>query len=154
MRTTIYINRLYYEKLKTSSEILSISKNEIISFLLTRITNDTFFKVKPYETVQYQKSNPDINWKTAHIDLKPVFYEKAQDLKRNFKFSVSWFITFAIINYLDDIVKEMTEPGNQGNIMDNYDQNFIYIAKSYGKIQGFITLWGVPEEKYLNKLLL
>ena len=88
-----------------------------------------------------------------HIKFKPVFYEKAQDLKRNYKFSVSWLISFAIVEYLDDILNEMATPENQKKIMDNYDQNYIYIAKMYGKIPVFIAMWGVPEKKYLNRVL-
>ena len=69
-------------------------------------------------------------------------------------FSVSWFLSFAIFNYIDEIVKELNNTEIQENILDNYDQNFIYMARMFGGIKGFLTLWGVPEEKYLNRLLL
>ncbi len=154
MRTSIYINNRYPEKLKAASLILCISKNEIISILISRITNDSVFKSKVYQTVKYQSSYPDIVWKTQHIKFDPVFYEKAIDSRRNFKFSVSWFIAYAIVNYLDEIVKEMTDPENKGNMQDNYDHNFVYIAKTFGGIRGFITIYGVPEEKHLKNLLM
>lgn len=151
MRTTIYINRQYFEKLKSATDFLNISKSDIISILLSRMSNKIVFKVKTYETVHYQESDPDINWITMHVRFNPLIYEKTQDMKRNYKFSVSWLVSYAIINYLDEIMKEITD--NENNNVDNYDQNFIHIVKMYGGIRGFITLWGVPEEKYLNKLL-
>ena len=33
---------------------------------------------------------------------------------------------------------------------DNYPLNYIMIAKMFDDIQGFIVLWGMPEEKKLK----
>ena len=107
MRTTVYLNSLHFEKLETASKVLNLSTNEIVTILLTRMTDNSVFSTKPYETVKYQTSNPDIIWITMHVTFKPVFYEKVQDLRRNYKFSVSWFISYAINKYLDIIVKKM-----------------------------------------------
>jgi hypothetical protein len=154
MRTTVNIDKFYKEKLEAALKKTGIHQREMISLMLDRLTKDIAFEAKPYETVKYQESDPDIQWKTMHITYYPVFYEKAQDLKRNFKFSVSWFITYAIANYLDSIVGELLDSTNNKIIMDNYDHNFIHIIQNYGNIKGFLTLWGVPDIIYINRLLL
>lgn len=85
--------------------------------------------------------------KAAVLFTVALFIKNSIILKRNFKFSVSWFISYAINKFLDEIVKEMINPENQRNTVDNYDQNFIHIAKMSGELRVFITIWGVPEEK-------
>ena len=154
MRTTIYINSILQNKLINASDVLNVSKHELVSILLSRIIRSNSFYSKPYEAVKYQDSFPDAVWKREHIILDPVFYEKALDFRRNFKFSVSWLISFAVMNYLDEIVENMSNPDNHDSIMDNYHRNFVYISKMLGGIHVFVTMMGIPEEKYLEKLLM
>jgi hypothetical protein len=82
-----------------------------------------------------------------------VFYEKFLDLRRNYKYSVSWFIAHAIRNYLDELVADLTNPRDPEKILDNYDWNHVYITRMLGTIPLFISVLGFPEIKYLEKLL-
>ena len=133
---------------------MDVSKHDLISILLSRIIKNNNFNPRLYQTVKYQDSYPDTVWKREHIKLEPVLYEKALDFRRNFKFSVSWFISFAIVHYLDEIVKKLSNPDSCDNVMDNYHRNFVYISKMLDDIQVFITILGFPEEKYIEKLLM
>jgi hypothetical protein len=151
MRTTIYINTIHAQKLKVAASLLNISKNEIISILISRLTHDNRFDSSIFKAVEYQKSDPDIIWKIEHIDFEPVFYEKALDLRRNYKFSVSWFIAYGILNYLDEIVENLLNPENKRKIEDNYDRNYVYIHRKLGNIPAFIAIWGIPKEKHIKK---
>ncbi len=92
-------------------------------------------------------------WKIERIKFEPVFYEKALDLRRNFKYSVSWFIAYAIDNYLDELVDEVLNPKDPENVGVNYDRNSVYIAQLLGDVQVFTSMLGFPELKYLEKFL-
>jgi hypothetical protein len=104
MRTTIYSDTLLLDKLKAAMAEVGLSKDELIQLLVTRIIKKNSFVPRPCKAVKYQDGGPERVWKTEHINLEPEFYEKALDLRRHFKFSVSWFIAFAITNYLDELV--------------------------------------------------
>jgi hypothetical protein len=153
MRTTIYINHYHFNKLIDASNLLNISRNELISMFISRLTHDNRFETKLFETVKYQDSESNINWITMHVKFEPVFYEKALDLRRHYKYSVSWFISYAIMEYLDDIVGKLLNPENRKKIWDNYDRNYIYISREYENIHTFTVSWGFVKEKYLKKLL-
>jgi hypothetical protein len=150
MRTTIYINLELLDRLDRASALLNISKNDIIGLLISRLTKDNNFDARPFETVSYQTSVKGMTWKIKHVEFEPVFYEKAQDLRRNFKFSVSWFIAYGICEYLDDIVEGILNPKSKAK--DNYDRDYTYKAKKFGKIRIFIAIWNIPRLKHLKKL--
>jgi hypothetical protein len=154
MRTTINIDMALLEQFETAMKRLSLSKNELLSLLLARIIRENEFEPRPHERVRYQeRSKGLIVWKKEPVTLESVFYEKYLDLRRNCKFSVSWFIAFAIKNYLDKLIFDLsnTEVTKEGTY--NYVRNFLYIAKMIGTIPVYISVLGVPGLKYLDKLL-
>jgi hypothetical protein len=85
MRTTIYINTLYLDKLKEAMDTVGLSKDELVTLLVSRIIKKNSFTPEPYKRVEYQESGPDIVWKIEPIKLDPLFYEKDLVLRRNFK---------------------------------------------------------------------
>ncbi len=106
-----------------------------------------------FKPVKYQKDVPGTIWTIEKIKFEPVFYEKALDMRRNFKYSVSWFIAYGIDNFLDELVNEMLNPEDPEIIADNYDRNSVYIARLLGDVQVFISMLGFPEEKYLTRFI-
>jgi hypothetical protein len=140
MRTTIYINTIYLDKLKEAMAAVNLSKDELIALLVTRIIKKNNFAPVPYKAVEYQKSEPDIVWKIEPVKLDPLFYEKDLVLRRHFKFSFSWFIAFAIVNYLDELVYELRNTKDYGNTLDNYTRDYVYISEMVGSIRVFITM--------------
>jgi hypothetical protein len=140
MRTTIYINTIYLDKLKEAMVAVNLSKNELVALLVSRIIKKNSFTPEPYKTVEYQESRPDIVWKIEPVKLDPLFYEKDLVLRRNFKFSFSWFIAFAINNYLDELVYELRNPKDCDKVLDNYVQDYAYISEMLGGIRIFITM--------------
>jgi hypothetical protein len=85
MRTTIYSDTLLLHKLKAAMDESGLSKDELIQLLVTRIINKNRFVPRPCKAVKYQDGGPEREWKTEHINLAPLFYEKALDLRRHFK---------------------------------------------------------------------
>jgi hypothetical protein len=153
IRTTININKNLLSRLKKAMYDIDLPKDEVIKLLLSRILRKKDFHPRPDIRVKYQGRRLKKDWKKEHITLDPVFYEKFLDLRRNYKFSVSWFIAFAIRNYLDELVAELTNPRDPEKILDNYDWNSVYITRMLGNIPLFISVLGFPELKYLEKLL-
>ena len=114
MRTTINIDVTLLEKFETAMETLRLSKNELLSLLLARIIRENEFEPRPHERVRYQERGKGlIVWKKEPVTLESVFYEKYLDLRRNCKFSVSWFIAFAIKNYLDKLIEDLAVSGDR-----------------------------------------
>jgi hypothetical protein len=160
MRTTMYIKTALLERLEEAAVEIGITKDQLISLLLSRIIRENSSEPQTFNAddrhfklVRYQKSIPGMVWKIEHIKFEPVFYEKALDLRRNFKYSVSWFIAFAIENYLDDLVYEMLNPKDPEKILDNYDRNSVYIARLQGDVQVFISMLGFPDIEYLKNFI-
>jgi hypothetical protein len=140
MRTTIYINTIYLDKLKEAASEVDLQKDKLIELLVSRIIKKNNFGPEPYKTVEYQKSEPGIVWKIEPVKLDPQFYEKDLVLRRNFKFSFSWFIAFAITNYLDELVYELRNSKDCDKVVDNYVQDYAYISEMLGSIRIFITM--------------
>ena len=154
IRTTIYIDKKLLEKLKNAMDILDLPKKEVISLLISRIIRKNHFIPRPCKSVKYQDEGLGlIVWKTEHIDLDPVFYEKDLDLRRKYKFSFSWFVAFAIRNYLDELVSDLINPGDTKIFLDNYERSFVYIARVVNGAPVFITMLAYPGTYYLEKLL-
>jgi hypothetical protein len=153
MRTTVNINRVNFEQICSSSKTLGISRNEVVAILLSRMSEKAVFKAKLYNTVRYQASDPDAEWMTMHVKFKPVRYEKMQDMRRSYKFSVSWFLAFAVSHFLDDMINEMLNPEKKNIKVDNYDHNFTHISQKYNNFQVFISIWGKMNKKKIKKLL-
>ncbi len=153
MRTTINIDRNLLERLEEAMDTLHLSKNELISLLLARIIRKNEFEPMPHKRIRYQERGKGlIVWKKKHINIDSVFYEKFLDLRRNFKFSVSWFIAFAIRNYLDELVEILSNSKDTKLILDNYDRNFVYISRMLGSVRLFISLLGYPGDKIIKRL--
>jgi hypothetical protein len=147
MRTTINADRVLLDKLEAAMAEAGLSKKEMIQLLITRIITKNSFVPQPGRTVKYQSAGPDKEWETEHISLEEEFYEKAHDLKRHFKFSVSWFIAFAIVNYLDEIVNDLKNPGKSEILLDNYVKDYAYISEMVGSVRVFLTMMDTLSQK-------
>ncbi len=126
---------------------VDLSKDELIKLLISRFIKKNSFIPQPGKTVKYQDGGPERVWKIEHINLEPVFYEKVLDLRRHFKFSVSWFVAFGIINYLDELVRDLSNSGNSAKILDNYTGNYVYIFEIVDNILVFITMMETQSRK-------
>jgi hypothetical protein len=52
------------------------------------------------------------------------------------------------------LVDELSNPGDPEKIPDNYAENFVYITRMPGIVPLFISNPGLPEEKYLKRLMI
>ncbi len=144
MRTTINTDTLLLNKLREAMVEVDLPKDKMIELLISRIIKKNSFVPQPGKTVKYQDGGPEREWKIEHINLEPEFYEKVLDFRRHFKFSVSWFIAFAIIHYLDELVSDLLN--NEDNL-DNYSGDYVYISEMVGSIRVFLTMMGTKSKK-------
>ena len=150
MRTTININKDLKNKLLNTADMLEITSNELIARLIHLVISKNKFKMTMSKSVRYQDRDPKKNWKTHHVTFDDRLYNASLDFRNFFKVSVSLLISFAIVNFLDVVLKKLANSNMNNQKVDNYPLNYIVIAKMFDDIQGFIVIWGIPEEKKLK----
>jgi hypothetical protein len=147
MRTTVNLSCDNVKILKESAQNLNISTHEIITLLMQTAFSGNSLDCKAFKGICYQEKAQDSEWKRFHVTFEPHVYELGLDCRKFFKVSVSFLISFAICNYLDQIT------GNANIRVDNYPSNYIFIARMFDDVQGFMVFWGIPEMKYLENVI-
>jgi hypothetical protein len=72
MRTTINIDNKLLLQFEEAMDRLGLSRNELISLLLSRIIKKNHFEPRPYERVRYQERGKGlIVWKKSILTLIP-----------------------------------------------------------------------------------
>ena len=153
MRTTININRDLQNRLISTADMLHVSSHDLIAMLVRLVISRNSFEMNTSRGVRYQDRDPDKNWETFHVTLDDRLYFASLDFRNFFKVSVSFLISFAILNFLDVLVKKLINARMDNRKVDNYPLNYVIIAKMFDDIQGFIVIWGIPDEKKLKDLI-
>jgi len=122
IKSSVNINIEKLSLLENFSEVNELSVNEVVSLLLRKILLDGNHAAKMFSAVKYQEIDPDKNWDTLTVYFKDVDYELFTDMRKFFKFSVSFLLAKAIDLYLDTLLSEVEK------ILLNY-------ADSYWDIQ-------------------
>ena len=140
IETTLYINKSILETLNKSSAITGINKNKIIKLLMQRVMKDNQRLLKSYSRVKYQERDIKENWHRLHIVLNEYEYEYYLDMRKFFKMSVSFILAYAVMRYLDEVLKK-----NKSS--DNYCyQNYIFMKEVVNGIICWQTYWGIPQK--------
>ena len=147
MRTTININKNLLNRLIRTADMLQISSNDLITMLVQSVLFKNNFEINTSRGVRYQDRDPEKNWKTHHVTLDQHLYENSLDFRNFFKVSASFLISFAILNFLDVLVKKLVNASMNNQKVDNYPLNYMVIAKMFDDIQGFIVIWGYRRKK-------
>ena len=140
MRTTIIINKDLRNRLISTADMLHISSNDLIAMLVHSVISNNNFKMDTSRGVRYQDRDPEKNWETHHVTLDQHLHDTSLDFRNFFKISVSFLISFAILNFLDILVKKLLNASRNNQEVDNYPLNYMVIAKMFDDIQGFIVI--------------
>ena len=140
IKTTLYINKSILETLNKSSAIIGINKTKIIKLLMQRVMKDNQRLLKSYSRVKYQERDIKENWHRLHIVLNEYEYEYYLDMRKFFKMSVSFILAYAVMRYLDEVLK-------RNKSADNYCyQNYIFMKEVVNGIICWQIYWGIPQK--------
>ncbi len=147
--TTVYIKVDLLTKIAEISAIHAISISEIISILIHKTLKNCSIKAKLFNSIKYQKTGDDILWHTLHVSFSEDVYEKALDLRKVMKMSVSFLIARAIELYLEQVIKELSQKNNA----DNYLQEYTFLSSKYNGLLYFSIFWRNPPKRIIKKFI-
>ena len=148
IESTLYVNKSILETLNKSSAITGINKNKIIKLLMQRVMKDNQRLLKTYSRVKYQERDIKENWHRLHIVMNEYEYEYYLDMRKFFKMSVSFILAYAVMRYLDEVLK-------MNKSADNYCyQNYIFMKEVVNGIICWQTYWGIPPKyRYIETIM-
>ncbi len=139
IETTVNIDVNVLWKISKASIIAGVSKHDIISSLLKRLSYDHRRLLQSWKRVRYQKRAGNNVWKCFHIMLWPDEYEFFLDLRKVCKRSVSYLIAYAVEKYLDEVINDLIK------IVDNNRyKNYTIIGRVVDGIVCWTYYWGIP----------
>jgi hypothetical protein len=138
IESTIYVNMRILGMLNRGAAITGRSRTYMIKILMQRVMRDDQKLLKFYSRIKYQERDLKENWHRLHIVLNEYEYEYYLDMRKFFKMSVSFILAYAVIRYLDELLK-MNES------TDNYCyKNYVFIKQLVNGIICWQTYWGIP----------
>jgi len=151
IETSIQITESRYERLIAAAEALDVSLAVVFSRLLKKsryLFRDFAMLMR---TVRYQKNFHDDEFLIMNIRLFEEDYEYAIGQRLLFKFSVSFFLRFAIDLFLDLIV--------ENGMGDDQSDSDNIIAANYCRLNYLISykntpnheIWGIQWDKRKRK---
>jgi hypothetical protein len=145
IETTININPYVLGMISRAVLITGQPRNQIISNLLGRLAYDHVKMVATWSRVRYQNRNTGGKWSHLHLSLRPDEYEYFLDLRKIFKFSVSFLVSYAVEKYLDEILDNLCKGD------DNYRyKNYMLTRVIVDGVISWILSWGIPRTIITN----
>jgi hypothetical protein len=140
IETTLHINKRILEMINEYAEKTNISRASIIKLLIHKVMHNNRSMIKTYSRIQYQARDMKENWYRIHIVLNEYEYEYYLDMRKFFKMSVSFILAYAVLKYLDELIKQ-----NISN--DKYCYiNYILIKETLDNVILWKIYWGVPQK--------
>jgi hypothetical protein len=140
IETTLHVHKSILYKLDTGATISGKSRTSIIKMLIQKIMKDNQRMIKTCSRIKYQERDVRDNWSRINIVFNEYEYEYCQDLRKFFKMSVSYIIAYAVLRYLEELLKT-------GKGTDNYFYtSYIFIKKTYDRAICWQIYWGIPPQ--------
>ncbi len=139
--TTVYVHEHTLEKIQKIISFTGKTKQVIVIWALSRISEDTDSHIIPWSRVKYQPRNKNTKWNQIHLHLSPAEYELFIDLRKIFKSSVSRMIAIAIEKYYKIIIRE------KRILTSGYRKtNYVMSRIMLNGITTWILYWGIPQK--------
>lgn len=139
IKTTVRVPAATIQALDDASLLLQVKRSDMIVRLLKHLTGKTASNAF-WTRVRYQERRRKEDWKQIHVSPKGDEYELFLDLRKVRKFSVSFLVTWAVEEYISDLI-------------DNWENEDNYHLKNYAVVHFFNTgiecwlfCWGIPPE--------
>lgn len=140
IETTIYVHNSILNKLVEGAAVTRKSINSIIKLLIQRIMRDNQRMIKRNSRIKYQERDLKENWHRIHVVLNEYEYEYCLDLRKFLKMSVSFFLAYAVLRYLDELLKNKIGTDNY------YYKNYFFIKKTFDGTICWQIYWGIPPD--------
>ena len=137
--TTVNMNSETRVRLAAAMEITGAGREELISALLRYVGRCTRVPGDVCRRVRYQERKPGREWRKVHLRLKYDEYEFFSDVRKLFKWSVSYAIAWALSVYFNEIVALI-----KGKPDKYRYRNYLIKSFSLEGINCFIICWGIP----------
>ncbi len=145
IKSSVYININKLSLLESFSEVNELSVNEVVGLLLRKILKDGNYSAKKFRAVKYQEVDPDKSWDTLTVYFEDVDYELFTDMRKFFKFSVSYLLAKAIDLFLDTLLSQVEE------ILLNYEDSNWDIRRVDVETNASWTITWINTEKHQRK---
>ena len=146
IETTININSMTLRRVLRASGRSGNSRRTIISRLLAKLSIDKKMPPRPWSRIRYQKRDEANKWEESHLYLTPVEYEMFLDMKKIYKMSGSYLVSYAINKYIDELLEEEIKIADNYRLI-NYGLSR-YVVKN---IVCWTQYWGIPPLLLLGK---
>ena len=170
MNTKVNMDMEIYLAITTGSEILKISRSELIRQVIKFFERDHRKNLRINRNVMYQKSYPDFDipkdvdicsfvvekkiFKQFHLSLNGIEYEIFTDMRKFCKMSVSLIIAESVRLYLDLLLNNEIDSLTVKNKMDNSPDILFHGRCFYWQPVNsgykFTIEWGYPDKLPLD----
>ncbi len=151
IKTTINIQKGIMYKLDHASNMLHLSRMNIIRILLKKYSEHNH-QVVMFSAVKYQKRDNPSNWHTFHLYLREDEYEYCNDFRKIYKKTLSLIISDAVKQFINLIIMKM-----KNSIIENIDSyrlmNYIFSRRIKNGIIYNINFWGLPATETLMRYI-
>jgi len=138
VKTTIHINSTIKGKLIRAAVKTPFTESEIITKVMKSMMN----KMKPLSKysrpVEYQKLPEGAMWERVHVRWLLRDYDYFNDMRKLCRKSVSYLVSLAISEYIDELLKDEN--------IDNYQfTSYILITREKDDIISWEVYWDFPQ---------
>ena len=138
IETTFHVHRNILEKLNNAALRSGKARTSIIKLIMQRMMQNNQRMIKGNSRIQYQKRDLKEKWNRIHIALNEYEYEYYQDIRKFFKMSISLILAYAVLQYLDEVLKEDINT-------DKYlFRHYALIKKVFEGTTCWQIYWGIP----------
>lgn len=139
--TTVNIGVDVYARLKRAADAAGISRNMMVSAVITYACRKAKPRAVVRGLVKYQGRSDMTDWRRVHVRFRDDEYEFFHDLRKVWKMSVSFILTEAIENYLDELIPKLIKNP------DNYRyQNYASSRIVVDDMVCWVFYWGMPKK--------
>ena len=139
--TTVNIDVDVYDRLKRAADAAGVSRNVLVSSLITYSCHRAKPRTAMRGLVKYQGRSDTTDLRRVHVRFRDDEYEFFHDLRKVWKMSVSFILAEAIEKYLDELLHELVKNP------DNYRyQNYASSRIIVDNVVCWVFYWGIPKK--------
>ncbi len=139
IETTICIGYENLNRIEDAAATANVSVGQMISTLLKYAYGKKGKPAGEFGAVRYCSRGGRGYWQRLHVKFRVDEYEFCIDLRKVWKMSVSFIVDEMIEQYLDEMMREISESPDNYRYSDYAIESFVF----YG-VQCWIIYWGVP----------